>query len=342
MRFSKLLVPVDFSRHSHAAAAIALQLVEEDGTVLLLHAEPVPGVASVTVEPFYISPTLWTRSQLRHTDEVRAALGKLEQSLLEEPGPGESAGRRRAVLEDRVVWGEAAPAIVRHAAGWQADLIVMGSHGLAGAARFLFGSVAEEVSHAVSCPVLVISARPDGSVPALPFSRVLVGVDHSPNARALALTGGQMVRPGGLVELVHVWRDPYTQGHYTGLSDGSAPGPAAVEAERAAEVARLEALAADIDLPDVTLRCYVESGMPQHALLQRASEMRADLLVLGTHPVHSLTETLIGTIADRVLQGADIPVLLVPGGATPAAETQPPNLDSVREEGTMRSPPMDA
>jgi nucleotide-binding universal stress UspA family protein len=49
--------------------------------------------------------------------------------------------------------------IVKAAREWEADLIVIGSHGRHGITRALVGSVAEAVMREASCPVLVVRAK---------------------------------------------------------------------------------------------------------------------------------------------------------------------------------------
>jgi len=59
-------------------------------------------------------------------------------------------------LEPRVRTGAPAREAVAEAAEWPADLVVVGTHGRAGAARALLGSVAEAVVRDASCSVLVV------------------------------------------------------------------------------------------------------------------------------------------------------------------------------------------
>ena len=61
-----------------------------------------------------------------------------------------------ARMEPRVRTGGPAREAVAEAAEWPADLIVVGTHGRAGAARALLGSVAEAVVRDAGCSVLVI------------------------------------------------------------------------------------------------------------------------------------------------------------------------------------------
>lgn len=55
--------------------------------------------------------------------------------------------------------GEAATEIVNTAKQWEADFIVIGTHGRCGIKRAILGSVAEKVMRQAPCPVLAVRAR---------------------------------------------------------------------------------------------------------------------------------------------------------------------------------------
>jgi nucleotide-binding universal stress UspA family protein len=63
--------------------------------------------------------------------------------------------RARALLLEGVV----ADRIVRAAKGQRADVIVIGTHGRTGLARFVLGSVADRVVSQAGCPVLTVRGR---------------------------------------------------------------------------------------------------------------------------------------------------------------------------------------
>jgi nucleotide-binding universal stress UspA family protein len=52
--------------------------------------------------------------------------------------------------------GDPAFAILEQAKASQADIILMGTHGRGGLARFLMGSVSHSVLHQADCPVLIV------------------------------------------------------------------------------------------------------------------------------------------------------------------------------------------
>ena len=65
--------------------------------------------------------------------------------------------RAEGVDVETYVWpGDAASAIIDVATTAKADVIVVGSRGMSGAARFLLGSVPNRVSHHAPCTVMIV------------------------------------------------------------------------------------------------------------------------------------------------------------------------------------------
>jgi nucleotide-binding universal stress UspA family protein len=83
-------------------------------------------------------------------DQVRA---QREPRLLEVV----ERARAWGVESTYLLWtGEAGKSIVAAAEAERADMIVVGTRGLARAGRWLLGSVSDHVVHHASCPVLVV------------------------------------------------------------------------------------------------------------------------------------------------------------------------------------------
>lgn len=64
------------------------------------------------------------------------------------------------------------------------------------------------------------------------------------------------------------------------------------------------------DVPELELR--VTRGEPWERILAAASEIRADLVVMGTHGRRGLDRALFGSTAERVLRRSTVPVVAVP------------------------------
>ena len=60
-------------------------------------------------------------------------------------------------VEAKVLVGDVAEEIIRHAEDSGVDLIIMGTHGYKGIEKVMFGSVAEKVVRSSPCPVLTIN-----------------------------------------------------------------------------------------------------------------------------------------------------------------------------------------
>ncbi len=310
MSIERILVPTDFSAHSDEALRIGLALAGLQGaTVNILHTDPLPTASAISVEPIYLPPALMDRFRASHDQVIGERLRALPGDEHEAP-PGVQI--TRDLRHDNAVDG-----ILSYAREIDANLIVMGSHGLTGAARVVLGSVAEKVSRHAPCPVLVVRDGDNGDRPTFPFTRALVGIDYSDHSTLAATLGAKLVWPDGAVELVHVWYSPIVSalnvslgGREEGLAD-------AIDNGRTDQARHLEEFISNIDLGGVQSSCYIGTGSAAHGLLERADEISADLIVVGAHARGRISEKVLGTVSDRVLRHAKCPVLLIPSDALP-------------------------
>jgi nucleotide-binding universal stress UspA family protein len=56
----------------------------------------------------------------------------------------------------------------------------------------------------------------------------------------------------------------------------------------------------------------IQGANVYQAIAKEASDVGADLIVMGTHGRTALGRTMIGSVADRVVRHTEVPVLLVP------------------------------
>lgn len=66
----------------------------------------------------------------------------------------------------------------------------------------------------------------------------------------------------------------------------------------------------------VIVRTLVRSGAPAEVIPAVAVELGADLIVMGTHGRTGWKHAMLGSIAERVVRTATVPVLTVRGGTT--------------------------
>jgi nucleotide-binding universal stress UspA family protein len=140
---SSVLVPVDFSEHSHEALLYAGDLAKRYGARLTLaHVYPVVNYAAA--EGFM----LFTPEQLVKVRE------QLEQQLRESTNLARAAGATEVDIV--LLQGDPFTELNVYARKQNTDLIVMGTHGRTGWRHALLGSVAEKLVRSASCPVMTV------------------------------------------------------------------------------------------------------------------------------------------------------------------------------------------
>lgn len=93
-----------------------------------------------------------------------------------------------------------------------------------------------------------------------------------------------------------------------------AAGNEATAAQRAARdhaARQLEDIAKRYSVHDVEVVPHFVDGVPYEAILSEAARLGADLIVMSTHGRSGLAHALIGSVAERVVRQASIPVCTV-------------------------------
>lgn len=152
--------------------------------------------------------------------------------------------------------------------------------------------------------------------------RILVAVDGTPVAREAARQGLELARRvGAKVTLVHVL-PPRVSGNE--VTDFSAFELACEEYARGLleEVRRLTGK----DVPPTDTR--VLHGEPADAIARAAEAEDVDLVIVGTRARGTLARTLLGSVADALLQHCPKPLMVVPE----VPERAPSDADRAEQE----------
>jgi nucleotide-binding universal stress UspA family protein len=290
VQIKKILVPTDFSEHADHALASAVKLARPCGaSVHLLHVVQLPLLATSPEAPA-IPVTFW--QELR--EHAQARLAPIKKKL-------EADGIRCEVevLEDIPGFAIAGAAEKIHA-----DLIVMGSRGLTGVKHVLLGSVAERTVRSSSCPVLTVKTA-SGE---LNLSTILVPMDFSPAsqhalelAKSLAKTAG----PSHLV-LVHAYYVPVELEQYL-LTHGD---PFFDRVSKGV-TKDLEAILTSLQDAGISSEYVARAGVPETVILEVCREKKAGLIAMGTHGRRGIAHLLLGSVAEKIVRTAEIPVLTV-------------------------------
>lgn len=294
--FTRILCPVDFSEASDHAVEHAVAIAGWfAGRITALH----------VLTPWfgYEPPILFAeRGGTEMLPVSREMVGRMLESAMA------PALRAHVPFETRLDKGAAADRILACAHDMSANLIVIGTHGRSGFERLILGSVAEKVLRQANCPVLTVPPRA-GATARLPFSRLLCAVDFStPSRHALAAALTLAEEADAELVVLHAidWRDddemflaePFT-------------GPEVRRHVEQEATARLNAL-----IPaDARVWCRpsvkTAVGTPHRQIIDEATRLGADLIVIGVHGRNVVDTTLFGSTTNQVVRRASCPVLTI-------------------------------
>ena len=154
----------------------------------------------------------------------------------------------------------------------------------------------------------------------LVIHRILCPVDFSePSERALDYALGLAERLGAEVDVVHVFQFPTFA-----VEDGTVTLPPFLQenlAQRLRERLEQFVLEKTGEGPKTTVQ--VLEGVPYVEIMQAAKGR--DLIVMATHGRTGLSRLLLGSVAERVVRGSEIPVLTIRSAGSPMPDgTSPP------------------
>ncbi|MBJ6368701.1 universal stress protein [Snuella sedimenti] len=271
----KIIVPIDFSEHSEYALKTAAQLAKQyDAEVLALHM-------------LEMSDIMLTASEGLQNQKA-AYFFKLAEQKFE------------AFLDKDYLKGINIIPIVKHfkvfsevndvAKKNDADLIVMGSHGVSGVKEFFIGSNTERVVRHADIPVLVIK----NNIPEVNFKEVVFACDFSEES----------IRP--YINAVKVFEKMGSKMHlvYVNLPNERFKNTAEIEADVTNFLKK-----ADVDLNRLQDVNYVSDYTAEDGILNFANKISADLIAIPTHGRKGLSHFFEGSIGEDITNHAKLPVM---------------------------------
>jgi nucleotide-binding universal stress UspA family protein len=288
----RILVPIDGSPFSERALTLAVPLAQQhDASLVLTLANPLPPREAE-------APVRDPAGERDVREHLRSQLERVARRVATRDGVTTATQFREGPVLDEI---EAAIADV------SAALVVMATHGRGGVSRLWLGSVTDALLRRCTVPVLVTRTARKWTLTTATepfFPRVLVAVDGSPLAeealeRAISLIGEST----GEFILLRVEDAPIAAVSSTWIS----------EATVRIREGYLEPLADRFRSPTRTVRTRaVVHHDPARAILDVAKEEHAFAIALATHGRTGVRRAVIGSVADKVIRGATVPVLVCP------------------------------
>ena len=207
-------------------------------------------------------------------------------------------------VESVVVHAGAAPALLEASA--DAALLVVGNRGRGGFARLLLGSTSNQCAAHARVPTMVV---PEG-YSTDPASRLLVGLDGSPNSLAALEWALLFARPGTSIDITWVWdASPLA----VGADEFFFPDASETAEDRFNHL--IDRVAAGIDHRGVTITRSFVRGRPRSALATAAEGN--DVVVVGARGHGAVGAALLGSVSSWMLHHVRRPIVVVPDGVEP-------------------------
>jgi nucleotide-binding universal stress UspA family protein len=288
-RYSRILVPTDGSSNTNPAITYALDLAKVSG-------------AEITAMCVYdMSNYASTPDAFPDVESPRYKVSEDAVKYVAELG--NSMGVK---VKPLVVSGIPASDIVEASKDY--DLVIMGTVGRTGLAHLLLGSVAGKVIRFASCPVLVVNGIENAKLGGVNCRRILIPTDGS-DATKPAIHQG--------LELAKRFDAAVTALNVSDVRNVPAP---------VREFGKLDECLLDdshkaVDYVveegkklGVEVRPMIVTGSPAHEIVKAAAGH--DLIVMGTLGRTGLAYVRIGSVAERTVQHAKCPVLVVRAAAS--------------------------
>jgi nucleotide-binding universal stress UspA family protein len=145
----KIVYCTDFSQNSLAAFGVALDLAKKyQANLTLLHVVPPLVFPSPVMEEFISEQTHLQFTQ----DVIKGSEEQINRNFVQKMGSFPD-------YQIKILSGHPSAEILSFLEENEADLVVLGTHGLTGLAHFFLGSTAEKIVRRSPCSVLTIKSK---------------------------------------------------------------------------------------------------------------------------------------------------------------------------------------
>lgn len=280
LEINKILIPTDFSETANLALDHAVNLAKLLDSEIVLH-------HVISTFSFRVNLPEVTDAEEAHQHKLSGAVGAKLKQLADDIR--QRAGIKVSTL---ISSGRIKDEVVRAAEQTDADLIVMGTHGVSGLREFFMGSNAFRVVSDAPCPVLTLRS----TVKYLGFKNIIVPIDNSFHSREKLSISIRMARTYGATL------------HVCGLrshdhNDEELNGRFRMKMKQVEDFI----LEKEVDHTITTLFC---SNIAK-TTMDYAKEKAGDLIIIVNEGEINDTGFFLGAYAQQIVNHSSIPVLSI-------------------------------
>ncbi len=286
----KTLLAVDGSDNSYEAVHV-MKYIARAEQLTLLHAlnVPRPAYPEMTMIPEAAEELYKTLEQSMKEDGERL-LNRVESLLPLHAGP----------TTKQLKIGSPAEVILSMAKEQNADLIVMGARGLGPVKERLLGSVSHRILTLAPCATLIVNG------PVKAMKQILLPLEGPSDAEA-AIRFLQLKPFHEAVELTLMTVLPWTEPPWPSGAAAAAAAAATEMLEKQTEF--IKAVAARLTAMGYKAHGVALLGTAPTMILQQATTLRSDLILMGTRGRKGITRFVLGSTSHAVLHKTPCPVL---------------------------------
>ena len=300
--YRNLLVPLDGSTFGEHALPFACSIAQRDGAVLhLVHVH-------VLNDPIYIEgmPVIDADLHSLSREHERVYLEQIRDDL-------QSTRELSVTCANLDSDGSIASTLARYMDARKIDLVVMTTHGRGGLTRAWLGSVADALVRCNKVPLLLL--RPADGAPDLAqlpqLKRILIPLDGSELSEQISESalelGGPMQSEYILLRVV----EPFVIAGYAPMAQASRLDVKLTQEQLAEAQRYLDRVAERLRATGHRTQTRALLGeQVAVAILDEARRQNADLIAMTTHGRSGIARLLLGSVADKVLRGANMPLLI--------------------------------
>ena len=297
--YRSILVPLDTSPFSEHALVLARSMAQRTGAKLtLVHVHKVVEPVFIGTAPVYdeINDDERRAQELAYLDNVQRKLALDDPLVI-----------TTKLLDEEPI----AEALHNYTVSTDIDLIIMTTHGRGALSRFWLGSVADSLVRRAGVPILLV--RPPEKEPDFTYdphiNHILIPLDGSGLSE-------QIIAPA--IRIGRMSHARYTLLHsiepiiasYATTPHSAVFGTQWVDQTQVQAKEYIEQTAQHLRDKSFSVKTEVLVGSAASTILDYANTNNVDMIALATHGRNGMARLLLGSVADKVIRGATVPVLV--------------------------------